>query len=244
MDCHHFGIKPSAATVPFSVLFNPLEQGVVGVTAVIAACARGRRDDDPGRDQWSHGGHPDYLLGFDAEVIDSGLPGCPGCLRELLWLSVLTDTLNNVSIMSWQWFIPTKALCILCCTFLNLYGHLHRFCHWLSIWYCHSCHVIVPWCVYLFGPKWSINYYYYWHYSEVIMGPMASPITSLTLVYSTVYSGTDQRKHQSSMSLAFVRGIHRWPANSPHKGPVTRKMFPFDDVIMIRNKCHTLMFLF
>ena len=41
-------------------------------------------------------------------------------------------------------------------------------------------------------------------------------------------------KHQSSASLAFVRGIHRWPVNSPHKGPLTRKFFPFDDVIMIR----------
>ena len=70
------------------------------------------------------------------------------------------------------------------------------------------------------------------HYSEVIMGPIASQITSLTIVYSTVYSDADQRKHQSSASLAFVRGIHRWPVNSPHKGPVTRKMFPFDDVIM------------
>ena len=45
-------------------------------------------------------------------------------------------------------------------------------------------------------------------------------------------SGADQRKHQSSALLAFVMGIHRWPVNSPHKGPVTRKMFPFDDVIM------------
>ena len=45
-------------------------------------------------------------------------------------------------------------------------------------------------------------------------------------------SGTDQRKHQSSTSLAFVWGIHRGPVNSPHKWPVTRKMFPFDDVIM------------
>ena len=61
---------------------------------------------------------------------------------------------------------------------------------------------------------------------------MASQITSLTIVYSTVYSGADQRKHQSSASLSFVRGIHRWPVNSPHKGPVTQKMFPFDDVIM------------
>ena len=70
------------------------------------------------------------------------------------------------------------------------------------------------------------------HYSDVIMGIMASQITSLTIVYSTVYSGADQRKHQSSASLAFVREIHRWPVNSPHKWPVTRKMFPFDDVIM------------
>ena len=64
------------------------------------------------------------------------------------------------------------------------------------------------------------------------MGSMASQITSLTIVYATVYSGADQRKHQSSASLAFVRVIHRGPVNSPHKGPVTRKMFPFDDVIM------------
>ena len=71
------------------------------------------------------------------------------------------------------------------------------------------------------------------HYNDVIMRAIASQIISLTIVYSTIYSGTDERKqHQSSASLAFVRGLHRWPVNSPHKGPVTRKMFPFDDVIM------------
>ena len=70
------------------------------------------------------------------------------------------------------------------------------------------------------------------HYDDVIMTTMASQITSLTIVYLIVYSGTDQIKHQSSASLAFVWGIHRGPVNSPHKGPVTRKMFPFDDVIM------------
>ena len=70
------------------------------------------------------------------------------------------------------------------------------------------------------------------HYSDAIMGEMSSQITSLTIVYSTVYSGVDQSKHQSSASLAFVWGIHRGPVNSPHKWPVTRKMFPFDDVIM------------
>ena len=71
------------------------------------------------------------------------------------------------------------------------------------------------------------------HYNDVIMGAIASQITSLTIVYSIVYSDADQRKHQSSASLAFVRGIHRGPVNSPHKWPITRKMFPFDDVIMI-----------
>ena len=64
------------------------------------------------------------------------------------------------------------------------------------------------------------------------MSTMASQITSLTIVYSTVYSGVDQSKDQSSVSLAFVWGIHQWPVNSPHKSPVTRKMFPFNDVII------------
>ena len=72
------------------------------------------------------------------------------------------------------------------------------------------------------------------HYSDVITSLRASQITCITIVYWTVYSGVLQRKHQSSTSLAFVRGIHRSPVNIPHKGPVTRKMFPFDDVIVIQ----------
>ena len=71
------------------------------------------------------------------------------------------------------------------------------------------------------------------HYNDVTMSKIASQITSLAIVYSTVYSDPGQTKHQSSASLAFVRGIHRGPVNSSHKWPVTRKMFPFDDVIMI-----------
>ena len=74
-------------------------------------------------------------------------------------------------------------------------------------------------------------------YNDVILGAMASQVTNLTIVYSSVYSGIDQRKHQSSASLAFMRGIHRWPVNSPHKGPVTREMFGFNDVIMISGVC-------
>ena len=73
------------------------------------------------------------------------------------------------------------------------------------------------------------------HYNDVIMSAMASQITSLTIVYSTVYSGADQRKYQSSASLAFVWGIHLWPVNSPRKRPVTQKMFQFDDVIMLKS---------
>ena len=71
------------------------------------------------------------------------------------------------------------------------------------------------------------------HYNDVIIDTIASQISTLASVYSAVYSGADQRKHQSCAWLAFVRGFHRGPVNSPHKWPVTRKMFPFDDVIMM-----------
>ena len=81
---------------------------------------------------------------------------------------------------------------------------------------------------------WTPSPRFQYHYDDVIMGTIASLITSLMIVYSTVYSDANQRKHQSSTSLAFVRGIHRGPVNSPHKWPVTRKFFPFDDVIMYR----------
>ena len=64
------------------------------------------------------------------------------------------------------------------------------------------------------------------------MSTMTSQITSVSIVYLTVSSGTDQSKHQSSVSLAFVRGIHRRLVNSPHKGPVMQKMFLFHDIIM------------
>ena len=70
------------------------------------------------------------------------------------------------------------------------------------------------------------------HYIDVIMSTVTSQITSFSIVCSAVCSDANQRKHQSSVSLAFVRGIHRSPVNSPHKGPVPRKMFPFDDIIM------------
>ena len=79
----------------------------------------------------------------------------------------------------------------------------------------------------------SFIFFRFLHYDDVIMTMLASQIISLTVVYSIVYSGVKQRKHQISASLAFVREIHRGPVNFPHKWPVTRKMFPFDDVIML-----------
>ena len=76
------------------------------------------------------------------------------------------------------------------------------------------------------------------HYSDVIMNVIVPQITGVLTVYSTICSGADQRNHQSSVSLAFVRGIHWWPMNSPPQGTVMQKMFPFDDVIM--KKSHKL----
>ena len=64
------------------------------------------------------------------------------------------------------------------------------------------------------------------HYSDVLKSTMESQTAGGSIVYSSVCSGADQRKQQSSAALVFVRGIHRSPMNSPHKGPVTRKMFP------------------
>ena len=76
------------------------------------------------------------------------------------------------------------------------------------------------------------------HYGDVIMTAMASQIASLTMVYSTVYSGADKRNIKVPSYWPFVRGIYRRPVNSPHKGPVTRKMFKFDDVIMRKTSLH------
>ena len=64
-----------------------------------------------------------------------------------------------------------------------------------------------------------------WHYIDVIMTTIASQITSLTVVYSTVYSDADQRKHQRPASLAFVWGIHRDRWIPRTKGQLRGKCF-------------------
>ena len=69
--------------------------------------------------------------------------------------------------------------------------------------------------------------------------PLQRRHTGVSSVCSTICSGADQIKHQSSVSLDFVRTIHRWPVDSPHKGPVTRKCFrltsPWEIVKSSRN---------
>ena len=72
------------------------------------------------------------------------------------------------------------------------------------------------------SPKSMLTMFYD---AMALMSPMVSPTTSLTIVYSSVYLGADQRKYQSSASLAFTRAIYRWPMNSPDKGPVSGKCF-------------------
>ena len=75
------------------------------------------------------------------------------------------------------------------------------------------------------------------HYNDVIMGRMASQINSLTIVYSTVYSGARLfRRRSMKTSKLRVTGLCAWNSpvtgESPHKWSVTWTMFPFDDVIM------------
>ena len=66
---------------------------------------------------------------------------------------------------------------------------------------------------------------------------ITSEITGVSIVYSTVCSGAGQRIYQSSASLGIVREFHPWPVNSPHTGPITRKLFPFDVAILDAGNC-------
>ena len=133
-----------------------------------------------------------------------------GQWRGALMFSLICG-LNKRLSKQWRgWWFETQPL--------SLWRHCNGFTYFLFAVFSVCAH-----------PQWRNMWL---HYSDVIMDPIASQITSLAIVYSIVYSDADQRKHQSSASLAFVQGIHRRPVNSPHKWPVPRKMSPFDDVIM------------
>ena len=92
--------------------------------------------------------------------------------------------------------------------------------------------------------SWTLVSYYwtwpptYYHYIDVIMTTMAHQITSLTVVYSIVYSDADQRKHQSSASLAFVWGIHRDRWISRPKGQLRWKCFHLMTSSWIKHTVH------
>ena len=159
--------------------------------------------------------------------------GSPHKCTALMFIGSRNKVLNKYS--SCVWFKTPCLSCdvnVMCFITLTPHSKLHLKRGWMQVdssfefngklfknWDISNI-ICIPWLLYM----WRLRILA--HYNDVIMSAMASQMTSLTIVYSTVYSGTNQRKHQSFASLAFVRGIHRWAVNSPHKGPVTRKMFP------------------
>ena len=124
----------------------------------------------------------------------------------MLYAAVIAHSCLNCFRVRHEWVIQTHSLCT--------YDYLS-----------------MP-SIHLMATRDLLDHLFLIHYGDIVMGTVASQITSLTIVYSTIYSGADQRNHQSFALLAYVWGIHRGPVNSPHNWPVTRKMFPFDDVIM------------
>ena len=141
------------------------------------------------------------------------------------WLSVL---LSHIQMASRRQFANIFAMILLWKSACNLHAQKH-----LMIHAAHKLlHQLMMDVIAAAGKDWLD------HYNDDIVGATASQITNLTIVYSTVYSGANQRKHQCSASLIFMRRIHRWPVNFPHKGPLARKMFSFhDDVIMFGGTC-------
>ena len=72
----------------------------------------------------------------------------------------------------------------------------------------------------------------YLHHSSVIMSMVVAQITGVSIVCSNVYSATSKKISKLGI-IGLCEGIHRWPVDSAHKGVITRKMFPFDDVILV-----------
>ena len=138
-----------------------------------------------------------------------------------------------------QWSKPDGYGKISQCITTTKHSKAKTVCIFLGIYCMYFTDQLMVWSTDCFGEQWIKYQRIVWgiqfkcnyilainadsHYNDVIMGTIAFQITSLTIVYSIVYSDADQRKHQSSASLAFVREIHREPLNSPHKWPVMRK---------------------
>ena len=145
--------------------------------------------------------------------------GCPIFLK--LWCQIKQSGFYHIFLLTVSITADTSAYC--------------KREHCFTIWFCHH-----PFSQSLrsFHFTKRLTQASFWqvlhNYRDVIMSAMSSEITGVSIVYSTVCASTDQRKHQSSLSLEFLRAIHRLPMDFPHIGPVTRKMFSFDDAIMTR----------
>ena len=137
------------------------------------------------------------------------------------------DWINRIKIRK-KYFLQDfsyELICALCSVPQFMIGQ-HR-AYWMV---CRQFALLDQWCNNVWCEIASAEHFL--HCSDIIMSAMASPISGVSVVYSTVCSGADQMKYQYFASLAFVRVIHKSPVNSPHQGPISRKMFPFDDVIM------------
>ena len=137
-------------------------------------------------------------------------------------------------------FVLLMVMFILFCIFMHDAILDMRFIHILCfLWYWVLSNFPRVLCWYLLSIfSWDFHWSFS-HYCDVIKSATASQITGPTSVYSTICSSADQTNHQSFASLAFVRGINWRPVNSPHKGLVTQKMFPFYDIIMKLDEDHS-----
>ena len=156
---------------------------------------------------------------------------------DSIWLTHMWSIYQHRLAVMWKW-----GRCVDGVIYQQKFSQQYQLRTWLFFMYL-TAMVSIKFCHQLCGRFWRLCHPWYhftntllWH---LIMGAMASQITSLTIVYSIVHSGADQRKHQSCAALAFVWGNHWWPVKSPHKWPVMRKMFAYDDVIM-RNQLDQL----
>ena len=130
------------------------------------------------------------------------------CHNWVIWLALKYETSEPVVIL--KWYISYSTVHYLCIFAVVFKCYVQNDVGLVIWWTCKSVQILY----YDITASSRLHMIARSQYIDVIMGSIASQITSLTIVYSSVYSGANQRKHQSSASLAFVRGIHRTPVNS------------------------------
>ena len=140
-------------------------------------------------------------------------------LTNLIWLSKVGSVWKTRSERDLQMWKKTKyqfMIQLICpMTISSPLWHKRN----TSLWY-NELSMPLSWINYITKTRPNVD-----RYSGVIMSAMASLITSVTIICSNICSGAEQRKHQNSASLSFVRGIHRWPVVSRTKGQWPGKCF-------------------